>query len=255
MNLIMFDAKVFFMVFTGSVEYTILYDKLLCELKPVRRNRVNMLSALDTGTLRIHVEVFSQLVENYHKVYKDLDGESKVEVLNYLDIIFRMMKDREKKISAQEVGDINMEIQRFYRLCQLFKLKSEPTCRVNYHDAKINACFEKAYKIGFSINKFTKEQDNAMKFALETFGKEIKSAEKITESERKVIVQAMGFTKGHWFKCPNGHIYSIADCGGAMVVSKCNECGARIGGTNHQLLSDNALASEMDGAVRPAWPM
>lgn len=63
----------------------------------------------------------------------------------------------------------------------------------------------------------------------------------------------MGMTQGHWFKCPNGHIYVITECGGAMVQGKCNECGAAIGGGHHTLRSDNQLAREMDGATYPAW--
>lgn len=39
-----------------------------------------------------------------------------------------------------------------------------------------------------------------------------------------------------------------------MQESKCPECGSRIGGTRHQLDSNNALASEMDGASAPSWP-
>ena len=76
---------------------------------------------------------------------------------------------------------------------------------------------------------------------------------KILEKERQEILRAFNFKQGHWFKCPRGHIYLITECGGAMEVGKCNECGARIGGTNHRILSDNALASEMDGARYAAW--
>ena len=55
------------------------------------------------------------------------------------------------------------------------------------------------------------------------------------------------------YKCPNGHIYAIGECGGAMVESKCPECGAKIGGQNHGLTSGNAVAGEMDGALFAAW--
>jgi len=64
----------------------------------------------------------------------------------------------------------------------------------------------------------------------------------------------MGMKQGHWYKCPNGHIYLITECGGAMEESRCNECGAAIGGGSHRLRSDNQVASEMDGAMRSAWP-
>ena len=50
-----------------------------------------------------------------------------------------------------------------------------------------------------------------------------------------------------------GHFYCITECGGAMEESRCPECGSSIGGQNHQLRSDNRLASEMDGARYPAF--
>ena len=75
----------------------------------------------------------------------------------------------------------------------------------------------------------------------------------MTEEEKKQIVEAVGLKIGHWFKCPQGHIYAIGECGGAMVRGKCPECGAVIGGANHRLEEGNELAPEMDGARHAAW--
>ena len=75
----------------------------------------------------------------------------------------------------------------------------------------------------------------------------------ISDSEKMMIIQAMQLRMGHWYKCPNGHIYCITECGGAVMESKCPECGSQIGGGHHTLRSDNAVASEMDGARHPAW--
>jgi hypothetical protein len=84
--------------------------------------------------------------------------------------------------------------------------------------------------------------------------KVVRSAVKIADAERKEIVRAMGYKQGHWYKCPNGHIYIITECGGAMERSRCNECREEIGGGSHRLLESNSVATEMDGATRPAWP-
>ncbi|XP_013414849.1 NFX1-type zinc finger-containing protein 1-like [Lingula anatina] len=75
----------------------------------------------------------------------------------------------------------------------------------------------------------------------------------ITDTERQEIVKAMDLTQGHWFKCPNGHVYAIGDCGGAMEEATCPECKACIGGQSHRLRDDNQLAGEMDGARHAAW--
>lgn len=74
-----------------------------------------------------------------------------------------------------------------------------------------------------------------------------------TEEETKTIVAAIGGRKGSWFKCPNGHIYHIGQCGGAMEEGKCIECGAKIGGESHRLLEDNTHAGEMDESLHAAW--
>ncbi|BFZ14774.1 hypothetical protein BsWGS_17813 [Bradybaena similaris] len=75
----------------------------------------------------------------------------------------------------------------------------------------------------------------------------------LTAAEKYEIVRAVNVSKGAWYKCRNGHIYAIGECGQAMEESVCPECKAKIGGANHQLLSDNAWAPDMDEAERPIW--
>jgi len=75
----------------------------------------------------------------------------------------------------------------------------------------------------------------------------------LTPEEKKQIVSAIGLKKGHWYKCPKGHIYAIGECGGAMERSTCPECKAVIGGESHRLAEGNELAPEMDGARYSAW--
>jgi len=84
----------------------------------------------------------------------------------------------------------------------------------------------------------------------------------LSDEERRQVDRAMGegmhsgTGAGHWFACPNGHPYFIADCGGAMVESTCPECGCRVGGTNHTLTQGNTFVANFagDGDSRPAWP-
>ena len=63
----------------------------------------------------------------------------------------------------------------------------------------------------------------------------------LTPEERVMIVKAMNFAKGHWYKCPNGHIYAIGECGGANQQRACPECGETIGGENHRLAQGNQV--------------
>lgn len=65
--------------------------------------------------------------------------------------------------------------------------------------------------------------------------------------------------RGHWYTCPNGHIFTIADCGGATMTSQCHECGAVIGGTGHATVQGVQQAvnleriAESQGAVQSPW--
>jgi len=72
----------------------------------------------------------------------------------------------------------------------------------------------------------------------------------LTGEEIRSIMNAVGYAsspgwngQGHWFQCPNGHPYLIADCGGATMESACPECGATIGGAQHAIRQDNARAT------------
>ncbi|EFA77791.1 NF-X1-type Zn finger-containing protein [Heterostelium album PN500] len=80
-----------------------------------------------------------------------------------------------------------------------------------------------------------------------------KVKERIRHNEASHIVKMSGFTAGHWFNCPNGHLYYIDNCGGAMEVGKCIECKEQVGGTNHKLLSTNSH-SNIDGSEKPHYP-
>lgn len=62
------------------------------------------------------------------------------------------------------------------------------------------------------------------------------------------------------YTCPNGHPYIITECGGAMQVSQCPDCGAQIGGSSHILIDGNAQDASMEellrgsGVQRSPWP-
>ncbi|KAI0769450.1 P-loop containing nucleoside triphosphate hydrolase protein [Trametes elegans] len=75
----------------------------------------------------------------------------------------------------------------------------------------------------------------------------------VSLEELTQVVQAFRseFTHtGHFYKCPNGHTFVIGECGGAMQQSTCLECGARIGGSNHDLLASNAPDTELENIAR-----
>ena len=78
--------------------------------------------------------------------------------------------------------------------------------------------------------------------------------ESISSEEKQMILKAMNTKAGSWYRCKNGHLYSISECGGAMEESRCPTCNASIGGRNHRLLTGNSHAGDFDGSSQPAWP-
>ena len=50
------------------------------------------------------------------------------------------------------------------------------------------------------------------------------------------VIKSLGTTV---YRCPNGHLYSIGECGRPMEESKCLDCEALIGGRNHESAEQN----------------
>ncbi|KAL9574008.1 hypothetical protein ACKAV7_001784 [Fusarium commune] len=73
-----------------------------------------------------------------------------------------------------------------------------------------------------------------------------------TEELRQVYVASMGELSGtgHWYTCPNGHPFTINNCGMAMEEAPCPECGARIGGRNHVSVEGVRHAVEIEEIAR-----
>lgn len=85
-------------------------------------------------------------------------------------------------------------------------------------------------------------------------GAEMRS--QVTKAELNTVVGAMRreIRSGGWFRCGNGHLYAIGNCGGAMEEKICPEdgCGLVIGGENHRSAPGNVHAN-IDGSTHPAW--
>ena len=71
------------------------------------------------------------------------------------------------------------------------------------------------------------------------------------EELRQVYAASMGELSGtgHWYTCANGHPFTINNCGLAMEVALCPECGARIGGLNHVSVEGVRHAVEIEEIV------
>lgn len=71
----------------------------------------------------------------------------------------------------------------------------------------------------------------------------------VTNEEKAAVYAAMAQSfrgTGHWYNCVNGHPFTIGECGMPMETAICPQCGAPIGGMNHEAVSGVTRATEMD---------
>ncbi|NXC85444.1 ZNFX1 protein, partial [Cercotrichas coryphoeus] len=209
-------------------------------------------SALSTKSIGL----IENLLNFYKRVADLMDNMNKIDVkerkglTKRLDEVQKWLDKQRINFTGQELTDLQSEIQRLTYLlsllvrCQVSKMMS----------TEVAEEIKSAREILEGTKKFTEEDEAAVKAHLKKINAVLPvSGLGISEAERVQIVSAIGCPRGHWFKCRNGHIYVIGECGGAMQRSTCPECHEVIGGTNHTLDSSNSLAPEMDGATHAAW--
>ncbi|XP_075977884.1 NFX1-type zinc finger-containing protein 1-like [Anticarsia gemmatalis] len=209
------------------------------------------MSLIQVEMLSIHCNLIEIMVECWIAYCKTNTNTLKAEVEEIIDMILNVIKTDSKfksqstKISEQQQKDIGFELKRLNAIVQLAILldaaKHVPKDANQILDAKSSV---------FSLTVF--DEDKAMN-ALKKLHTFIKASGVISKLEREMIVKAVGLRAGHWYKCPNGHFYCIGECGGAMQIGRCPECGEQIGGEHHALLRGNAHAPEMDGSRFAAY--
>jgi uncharacterized C2H2 Zn-finger protein len=174
----------------------------------------------------------------------------------------RLFQHHRTLLSNQEIKDISENIAFLTLSCQFEYMiwKIEKDDKNSALSEEIKSSIESAKNIMSrqhnavdTVLAVTDEERAVVASVIENVSREV-GITRLTPKERDDINRAFNFSQaGHWFKCPNGHIYVITECGGATQTSKCPECQEVIGGTNHTLVESNQLAPEMDGATRAAW--
>ncbi|NXO35213.1 ZNFX1 protein, partial [Locustella ochotensis] len=220
-------------------KYVMLEDKL----------QAPALSTKSIGLIENLLNFYERVADLTHSMNK-IDENERKGLRKRLNEVQGWLEKERISFTGQELTDLQSEIQRLtYLMSLLARCKASGMIPTDIA-AEINS----AREILEGTKKFTEEDEAAVKAHLEKINAGLpRSGLGISEAERVQIVSAIGCPRGHWFKCKNGHIYVIGECGGAMQRSTCPECHEVIGGTNHTLESSNSLASEMDGATYAAW--
>ncbi|CAH0548136.1 unnamed protein product, partial [Brassicogethes aeneus] len=197
-------------------------------------------SASELNAIQAKIQILEHIaklcqVDNNDDFFKEIFGLTRVNnisyliegkrVINQVKMIMNVLEnDRDDRISDQEIDDINQELTRLQRIVQFERIVASK------HYAQVKTIVAEHVRIIennlFSKLRYTNEVDANIMENLKELNTQAASEVQITEAERLNIVRAMGMYKGHWFKCPKGHVYAIEDCGDAATPGKCNECGA-----------------------------
>ncbi|KAI9097310.1 hypothetical protein DFS34DRAFT_593977 [Phlyctochytrium arcticum] len=96
------------------------------------------------------------------------------------------------------------------------------------------------------------DQNRAEKLLRELNGSE-PFYSRVTDEERQAVYNAMEVKfrgAGHWYRCENGHPFTVGECGLPMELAKCPECGAQVGGQRHQPVAGVTRDVRMDTGFR-----
>jgi hypothetical protein len=238
-------------------------QKLKNELEENLNRRI--LTKIDFTSIENKLNVFKGLLKLREAAKTKLMNSAKKEDVDWQTAFIgyeltklRNMLWKTENMQEQTIKYISNQLTRMQMLLDYFQMQNFAK-KSNEMDSILG--LDKFVKIA-SLNarleeclfrKVEKFDESYIKSLLDQLKKESRFSDKLSEEERVMILKAMNLQKGHWFKCPNGHVYCITECGGAMQQSKCPECGESIGGSNHTLLETNRLATEMDGARYAAW--
>ena len=223
---------------------------------PLTYNEINTLSNVWT--------IYNRLQDLKNELLNKL-GPSNMQQVEHLEfaighVIYYLFDEKRSIIfgfNDQRLSDLLNELDRIEAIYKYYQftnaMKKNDKTHYLSQESKMDVlkCLSELEKM--LINRIT-SFDEKSKSEVDKYIVNLKNKiDVITEKEKMEIVRAIGLSKGHWFKCPNGHVYCIGECGGAMEKSKCPECKSDIGGSNHALLQSNSLAPEMDGAQFSAW--
>ncbi|KAL4221265.1 NFX1-type zinc finger-containing protein 1 [Mactra antiquata] len=255
---------------TDSIEYSIKKYKRLsgrlgrddAYLSPYHQKIADMFKRLKHSQLLSEHQIITfknqqRLCEAFLDVKTKMDRQSRTtlsmtQLSNQHDEIIKLLLAPSDWLSEQQIEDFSLELKRSHLivkfadvLVKVKQAKKEDQGYVPLNHIK---------KLLLQNRRFVEEKEKRVHAYL----KELIDLTNvpglgITEEERIEIVKAVGLTKGHWYKCPNNHVYAIGECGGATEHGKCPECKADIGGECHRLADGNRVAGEMDGAKYAAY--
>ncbi|XP_052784790.1 NFX1-type zinc finger-containing protein 1-like [Mya arenaria] len=128
-------------------------------------------------------------------------------------------------MTAQETEDAELEFDRLRAQLKLLMFQMRANEKRVQFDNALKAKIRDAEKTFNGTSKFKGDVKANVEDCLRALQNIIPTTELgISEEEKIMIVKAMELQKGHWLKCPKGHVYAIGDCRSNTMGSRCPEC-------------------------------
>ncbi|XP_031554354.1 NFX1-type zinc finger-containing protein 1-like isoform X2 [Actinia tenebrosa] len=228
------------------------HDKVLLKRIDQARNVFEIINIENQVELltRCH-NLIKKATETKAKIADKTSSEMKD--VNLSILILNYLQERIVGSVEREITDIELELKRQKVVIEVCSLRTETKNR--------DICLKTEHRILLYDVRYTPSQPTIRKEMpeLDYYLRKLEEIRSIypidppTREEKDQIIRAMGLSKGHWYKCRQGHVYAIGECGGAMETGSCPECHDVIGGASHRLAEGNEVATEMDGAQYSAW--
>ncbi|RYC63358.1 hypothetical protein CHU98_g2843 [Xylaria longipes] len=205
----------------------------------------SLLLRCDLLILRDFVALRRQAVEKLTTITLDLTT-----TLDDCNELVRMA--REKRYVRHKVEGHIYFIQ-FVALARLLHLeKQSPTAEESEEMDWLNAHGEEhLVEARDLLNLYKRSTSHLVKEfeTAESMFKDFVRYAPISVEEKRTIWLAMCrelLGTGHWYRCQNGHPFTVGECGMPMEETRCPECGAAVGGTHHQVAQGVQHDADMD---------
>jgi hypothetical protein len=205
--------------------------------------------------LKNNLSLYKNLIEiNQEAEYLNFSQEKhiKFETKKIFSYIYNEQRKYIFLNEYQQRDEIFMEAERVEYLVKYYQLvnKAKEINSITDFGVKVEIGILLAKCEIYLINQIKQFNESNKKIIDDIFKSLMKLVKvELSSIEKKMIATAMGLQKGHWFKCPNGHVYCIGECARAVEESKCPDCKLSIGGTRYKLISDNTQARDFDEAL------
>nr|XP_016853733.1 PREDICTED: NFX1-type zinc finger-containing protein 1 [Anolis carolinensis] len=153
-------------------------------------------------------------------------------------------RQRGDAFAAQQLRECRNEVKRLSYLANVFERLTICERKQMPSSSTARETADKALSLLTGPEPFTEAQEEALLPTLETLDRLMPaSGPRLSQAEKVSIEEAMRFGRGQWYTCPNGHFYSVGQCGRPVEKSQCPECRTTIGGLKKKVHAGNVTAS------------